>query len=220
MGIGTGRIRLSGSDRAEKILIFILMIPSSLSEDKELFSQIAMGDEQAFAQLFYRYLPRLQSFVRDIVKTQGLTEEMIQDTFLRIWLHRDQLPEIDNPRAWIYKIAAHHCFNHLSRQARERKIFKELAHAAAADDPTSNRELNLRELRTVVADAVQRLPERRRLIYTMSRNEGLSIPEIAERLGLSTNTVKNTLVHSLRFIRERLERSGWVMPALILSWLL
>lgn len=196
------------------------MIPASPLEDKELFSQIAAGDEQAFTQLFYRYLPRLQPFVAEIVKTPTLTEEMIQDTFLRIWLHRDQLPGIDNPRAWIYKIAAHRCFNHLSRLTRERKVLNALAHTAAEDDPATHRELNLRELRTAVEDAVQQLPERRRLIYTLSRTEGLTIPEIAARLGLSTNTVKNTLVHALSFIREQLERSGWVLPALILSWII
>jgi RNA polymerase sigma-19 factor, ECF subfamily len=64
------------------------------------------------------------------------------------------------------------------------------------------------------------MPDRRRQVYELSRREGLSIAQIADRLGLSPNTVRNTLGHALAFIRERLENSGYILPALILTWIL
>ena len=68
------------------ILTFRPMIPDQGLEDKELFARIAVGDEAAFGELFYQYLPRLERFVRDIVKSAPMAEEMIQEVFLRVWL--------------------------------------------------------------------------------------------------------------------------------------
>lgn len=208
------------------------MTTSPLYEDKELFGRIAAGDEAAFSDLYYSYLPRLEPFVHEITKSETATAELIQDTFLRIWLNRDKLPGIDNPRAWIYKVASHLCFNHLERKTVEHRVLADLAYtavtsAAAAASPNAGHatpdhlpELTLRELQGIVNEAIQKLPVQRRRIYELSRRQGLSIDQIALELDISPNTVKNTLVSALAFIRRQLEGSGYIIPALIFSWLL
>ena len=68
--------------------------------------------------------------------------------------------------------------------------------------------MDLKEVHQLIIEAVGQLPAQRRRIYQMSRDEGMKIPEIAERLGISPNTVKNTLVMSLGFIRKYLAERG------------
>lgn len=200
--------------------IFIPMISGASERDRELFVKIAAGDETAFGELFYSYLPRLTPFIDEMVKSEAVTAELIQDVFVRVWLNRDRLPAIKNPRAWIYKIAAHLTYNQLNRIANERRVLAEVARTTSPEDLGTHGQLGLRELRSVIAEAVRELPERRRLVYELSRRDGLSLDEIAARLNISPNTVKNTLVNALAFIRERLEKTGYLLPAIILSWLL
>lgn len=187
-------------------------------EDKALMTRIAEGDEAAFEQLYYRYLPVLEPFARQIVKSDLLIGEVVQETFLRVWLNRDRLPEIENPRAWIYKIASNICFSHLTRIAAERKLVGLFERASSQSDDDFCPEFSLHELQAAIHRAVQRMPLQRRKIYELSRGRGLSIGEIAKELDISPNTVKNTLVKALAFIRQQLENGGFILPALILSW--
>ena len=67
---------------------------------------IAEGDESAFTDLFNHYYPALRPFIWKFTGSQTDSEEILQETFIRIWLNRDKLPEIDNMRNWIFTIAA------------------------------------------------------------------------------------------------------------------
>jgi RNA polymerase sigma factor (sigma-70 family) len=178
--------------------------------EKELLHQIAQGDEAAFSILFYASLGDLQPFILKLTRSAVDTEEVIQETFLRVWLGRDKLAEVQSLRAWIYTIAANECYKYLKkRSSRESGVtgMGEADFGSGGGDSALDG-LQLKEVKRLVAEAVGRLPERRRRIYQMSRDEGMKIPEIGARLGISPNTVKNTLVVSLRFIRQYLVERG------------
>jgi RNA polymerase sigma factor (sigma-70 family) len=74
--------------------------------------------------------------------------------------------------------------------------------------------VHLNEINKIVAIAVEKLPEQRKKIYQLSRGDGKTIPEIAETLGISPNTVKNALVMALKSIRIQLDQHGitFVLP--------
>jgi RNA polymerase sigma-70 factor (ECF subfamily) len=74
-------------------------------EDKELFQLISEGDETAFRQLFHLYAPRFRALALRITQTAAVTEDIIQETFLRLWISRDKLKEIEHPPAWLLRIA-------------------------------------------------------------------------------------------------------------------
>jgi RNA polymerase sigma-70 factor (ECF subfamily) len=179
--------------------------------DRSLFVKIAEGDETAFSQLFRNYIPILHSFFKGMTKSEDAAEELIQETFLRIWLHRDRLPAIQQPRAWIYRVATNGCYVYLRKKRYEKKMKQDLY------DPTQDMEMNtahrvsIREIESLMAQAVNRLPPQRRRIYYMSRVQGMNIPGIAAELAISPNTVKNTLVTCLAFIRDFLRKAGYEM---------
>lgn len=184
------------------------------NNEQLLLKQIAEGDEQAFAVLFYRYLPVLQPFALKFTKSAAAAEEIIQDTFLRVWLNRDKIEGVENVKAWLYRYASNECLNYLRKALNQAKAIDnmEIDHPKQSNITTET--INLNDINVLVAEAVDKLPQQRRKIYQMSRNEGMNIPEIADALELSPNTVKNALVISLKTIREYLNKHGVVLSTL------
>jgi RNA polymerase sigma-70 factor (ECF subfamily) len=188
--------------------------------DKELFRLISEGDETAFRQLFHAYVPELLPLARHITKTDAAADDIIQETFLRLWISRDKLPAVENPRAWLLKIVFHQSFSYLRRQAVHDKAMDILGAGAAAEElftPESN--LAYTTMIKLIGEAVSGLPPQAKRIYLLSREKGMKIPEIAAALSLSPSTVKNSLVRSLHTIRKHLEQAGHLLP-LVLLWLL
>ncbi|HWV67784.1 RNA polymerase sigma factor [Chitinophaga sp.] len=190
----------------------------SIYIDKSLFQRISEGDEAAFGILFNTSLITLEPFIRKMVKSPESAKEVIQATFLRVWLSRDKLTGIDHPKAWLYKVAANECYTYLKKEATEYRLRGTIAVAETETD-TATRRLTLKELHAIIEEAVMLLSPQRRRIYQMSRNRGMKIPEIAAELDLSPSSVKNALVFSLKAIREHLRRNGHAIPLVYLIFI-
>ncbi len=194
---------------------FLLSTAFQHSADKELFLSIAEGDEQAFASLFQQYYPLLRPFVWKFTKSAVETEEILQETFIRVWLSRDKLPAIENVHAWIFTIASRQCLMFLRENLNERKKISGLMRKESGrfvETPADK--AHVAELTRIVSQCVNQMPAQRQRIYRMSREEGLKPAAIAAALSLSVNTVKNVLVTALREIREQLANAGHVISLL------
>jgi RNA polymerase sigma-70 factor (ECF subfamily) len=185
-------------------------------DTKQLFLQVAEGDEKAFEILFNAFLPKLYPFIIKFIKSEPAAQEIIQETFIRVWLSRDKLSEIDNPGGWLYKVASNECYSYLRKSILNNKFLNPIT---VEPDPvsTTHESLALKELNRIIGEAINKLPVQRKKIYRMSRDEGMSIPEIASILNLSPNTVKNALVTSLKFIREYLVKYGIIFFLLLFT---
>jgi RNA polymerase sigma-70 factor (ECF subfamily) len=186
--------------------------------DKELFQLISEGDEAAFRRLFHAYVPQLRPLVMHITKTAAITEDIIQETFLKLWISRDKLIDIDNPRSWILRIVFHQSFSWLRRQAVHHKAMDIIQLPDNVLVNSTEETLAYKTVVKLIGTAVQQLPPQAKRIYLLSRENGLKIPEIATKLHISPSTVKNSLVRSLHTIRKYLEASGHLIPAFLL-WL-
>jgi len=183
---------------------------------QELILRIASGDEPAFTTLFYQFGPRLHSYLTGITRSETAAEELVQNTFIRIWLNRFQLKELENPSAWIYRVASNEAFNFLKRKNIEQKA---LTLINPTDEGSTTDEIAYNELKRNVAEAIASLPEKRRRIYQLAREEGMKPAMIAEQMGISVNTVKNTLAEAQRNIRDFLtERGFWMLAVLFIRW--
>lgn len=177
---------------------------------------IAEGDEQAFATLFNKYITILQPFAFSITKNEAAAEEMVQETFIRIWLNRDKLPEIDNPHSWIFTIASRESIAYLRKKVLDEKLIKNVAKVSSQSPDVVTEEIGLRELKKMMHDAIEALSPQRKRVFKMSRNEGMKIVEIAEALDIAPSTVKNILVTSTRQVREYLNSKGHMLGALLI----
>jgi RNA polymerase sigma-70 factor (family 1) len=185
-------------------------------DEKQLFIQVSDGDERAFEALFNAFLPRIYPFIIKFIKSEPAAQEIVQETFIRVWLSRDKLSEIDNPGGWLYKVASNECYSYARKNILNNKFFNALT-VEPAPVNTTHEKFALKELNRLIDEAINKLPAQRKKIYRMSRDEEKSIPEIAAILNISPNTVKNTLVAALKFIREYLVKYGVIFILLLLA---
>lgn len=194
------------------------MTGNQLYTENELFAQIATGDESAFEQLFDLYLPRIHPVILQIVKEEPATKDIVQDVFLRLWINRDKLPEILDPKSYIFRIVYNQSFKHLKKQLVEEKATATLLSRQQASDSTTSLEetLDMAEVRRLVESAIQLLPPQSKNIYRLNRVDGYKPQLIADELGISVQSVRNSLTRSGKFIREHLESQGVVIPLLLI----
>ena len=177
--------------------------------EKALLLRIAEGDTEAFAALYHQSLTTLHPFLLKMLKSEEAVKEVVQEAFVRVWLNRDKLPEINSANAWVSRIALNECYRFLKKQGLQQQLQqRQLAQQPLHAVNKGFDQLSLAETQRLVTTAIAQLPERRRLIYRMSREKGMKIPEIAAELNLSPGYVKKALVLSLHAIRQHLSAAG------------
>ena len=194
----------------------LLLTDSDSYNERLLLQQIAEGNEMAFRKLFTVYVPFLQPTVRSIVKDADASDDIIQETFIRIWLYRDKLPAIENPRSWVIRIAYNCAFNYLRNRQTHDKAVRLLSLSDHRTDAGPDDVIAFNTLSKLVTTAVSNLPPQQNKIYRLNREHGMSIDKIATHMELSPQTVKNTLSRAMAFIRDFIEKKGYLLTLLIM----
>ncbi len=179
--------------------------PAFLPDERALFARMARGDEAAFGSIFFHYTALIRPFIFSITRSEAITEEIVQEVFLNVWLNRAKMAEGDNYRAYIFTASNNHVYTWLKKRARELRLHSEIGETMPDIDNSIEETIDLKESITIIEKAVENLPPQKKLIWRLSRGEGLSHEQIADRLGLSKNTVKNHLVVAIKMIREQLD---------------
>jgi RNA polymerase sigma-70 factor (family 1) len=162
----------------------------STRDEKMLLSRIASGDERAFKQLFEQWHPLLATHIYRVTQSQPLTEEIVQDVFLKIWNSRETLGDIRNFWTYLLVISRNHALNALQQKAREFKHWeqwvKDNATESESTDPTNT-------FYTLIDEAIDRLSPRQKEIYLLHRHQRMTYQQIAVHLNIGRETVKTHL---------------------------
>lgn len=165
---------------------------------------VAAGDEGAFRSLFDVYRDKVFFYILRMTECRQTAEDVLQDVFIKVWLERAALSEVRNFNAWVYRLALNHTINGLRRLARETLVLSELGRQAGEPlAPAADALFARNELKKLLDSAVEKLPSQQKLVYHLSRVEGLKHKEIASRLNISPFTVKKHMQQALHFIREQ-----------------
>lgn len=176
--------------------------------DSYLFNLISTGDEQAFRQIFNTYNKQLFPFILALVKSDSDAREIMQEVFMKLWIKRDTLPTIENPGGWLRIVASNAAYDHLRKQARYEL---QLTRVQPDQSPSGDefwQKMDAKETRSLLNEAVRMLPIRRRQIFQMNKIEGYSRKEIAEKLNISENTVRNQLADAIAFVQDYLTKNN------------
>lgn len=185
--------------------------------EKELLTRISEGDEAAFAQLFNAWHQRLGAFIYRLTESSTLTQEIVQDVFLRLWLKRHLLGEVKDVKAYLFTAARNQTFNCLRKIARQRNGQAQLLESLTVSENHPQEESDTIEVYTQLLDqAVQRLPNQQQKVYLLHRRQGLSHAQIAEQLHLSVETVKKHMQLALKALRQDLSFNGRHTEAMLL----
>lgn len=192
-----------------------LHLPYSNKEEKELALLISEGDECAFKQLYDLLLPYLAGSGIKILRSEEAVAEVIQETLIRVWVHREKLRQVNYPRAWVYRIFSNECFRYLKKYGLQPISLQAIADMKQG---VNNVEMaySMKETKEIIHHVVTSLSPRQRQIYQLSREQGLKIPEIAAELGLASKYVKKTLMVALHTIRRQLTKAGKLYLLLVI----
>jgi len=179
-----------------------------------LRERLQQGEEEAFARIVHHYYPRLLPFIINITKSAAVAEELLQEVFLRLWLKRDSMEQIEFLRAWLYRVASNLALSWLRKQAREQKFVRELATRQPQEEPSIEPFFDYRESMQELQRAVEQLPEQQKAVFRLRHEQKLSNEEIAARLGLSIFTVKNHLANAMRNLKQQLGGSNLMIIVL------
>lgn len=172
-----------------------------LYTERELLRLVAEGDKNAFTQLYNNYRNKIYSIAFELTESTTVAEEIVQDTFLKIWVKRGSLPEVEHFRAYLFTITRNYVFTALKRIARKETIeVSAIQDAPLYDHDTEDRVLN-NEYTRILQAAIDRLPEQQKQVYNLIKKEGLKREEAAAALHLSPETVKTHLAQAMRSIR-------------------
>lgn len=169
--------------------------------EKELLCQIAEGNETAFKTLFEKYRSKLYHYLFHITKSREVAEEIVMDVFLKLWLGREMVREIDHFDAFLFRVAQNKAIDFLRSVNRDHTLRYHVWEEMQAAAETADSRVICTEIETTIRQAVRHLSPQRQLVYQLSREDNLTHDQIASRLNLSKNTIKNHIVESVRFIR-------------------
>ena len=174
--------------------------------------------DDSFKCLFDTYKNRLYGYVLAITRCPYTAEEITQEIFIKLWLRRDILHEVENLDGYIFTVARNKTLNHLRKAAYDVRLLLELQARAASNYCSNNVEERALsgEFDRLLRDALALMSPQRRLVYLLSRQHGMNHEEIAQQLRLSRNTVRNHMVEALRFLRRYFGEHGSILLALIL----
>jgi len=186
-------------------------------EDKDLLIKLREGDELAFVKIYNQYRKKVHTYAYQLSKSTDTAEEIVQEVFIRIWQKRIQINTDLSFNAYIKKITINHVLNHLKKVARDKSLQEEVFQLVEISANRTEDQLLEKELRKIYLDAIALLPAQKKLIYQMSRTEELSHEEIASKLDISKNTVKNHMVEASKFVREYVRKNGGIIGFIIVS---
>lgn len=184
-------------------------------DQKALLKRIAAGDVAAFKTLFDACQKKLYAAAMKMTKSAYGAEEIVQETFADLWDHRSSLAQVENAPAYLYSIAYHTTIRYLKKVAADDKLLHALKTRTVEMHNEPEETLLVNETRGLIDHAIRDLPSQRKLIFKLSREDGLSHKEIADRLHISPLTVKKQLVLAIRNIRSSLTRIAPVLSVFL-----
>lgn len=172
-----------------------------VSNEDRLLKAIKL-DKTSFDQIYKQYWSKLYIYAFNVLQEKEICEDIVQEIFIDLWAKRDNV-QITDLNSYLYQSVKYQIFNHFRKSKYKKQLlikFNLMNTQNGIDELYEEKELNVQ-----LKDIISKLPKQRRIIFKMSRYDGLSNKEISENLNISLQTVKNQISKSLKFIRRSLK---------------
>lgn len=176
--------------------------------DEQLVAQLKKGDEQAFAEIYHRYAGSLAGFAASKLYSLEDARDLLHDMFVKLWEGREQLYITSNLQSYLYAVIRHRIIDKIRKNITREEYASIARSLIATDQQGVDKQLEGKELEQTIEKSLDQLSPRVKEIYKLSRQQGLSNHEIAQRLNLSEQTVKNQLSAALKHLRKSLACVG------------
>lgn len=183
----------------------------SKNSEIQLIKAFKKGDAEAFKSLFDLYHKRLYCFLFGLLKSKEDAEEIVQETFLKIWESREYFLEDYPFESLLFRIAKNASLNY-SRKKVNRMVFeKHFGFFADFSEDSADQYILFQETQSIIETILNGLPPKRKEIFILQKVEGLSRQEIAGKLGISIITVDHQLLKANKYVKKEFQKFSLLM---------
>ena len=184
-----------------------------------LVKMVATGDEQAYRIIYDRYKTTIYSTILNLSDDEFMAEEVLQETFIRLWNYKDKLLAVDHFDAWLYRVAKNVFLTKIKSKAVLTEPLDLILHDLSCANMDYN-DLDFKELENSFESAISHLSPKQKMTYQMIKQEGLSRKEVANLLNVSPETVKWNLDESIKKVRAYMLKTLDNLPLVLVLYFL
>lgn len=177
------------------------MLTAYIHDEKRLLLLISQDDTEAFSALFQLYKDKVYTIAFKLTGSTFTSEEVVQDIFMKLWIKRKMLSEVEHFSAWFNTIIRNHLFSLIKKQAARENREIAFANKIPTIYNNADQHILLKETEELLEKALYTLPPQQYKIYRLIKESGMKKEEVASRLNLSTETVKSHLSKAIKNIR-------------------
>lgn len=171
-----------------------------------ILAKIKEGDMRAFEKVFRRYYSPLCWYAASITGNVESAEEIVEELFYTLWKNREQLQIFRSLKSYLYRAVRNESIHYCEHQEVRQRYCTLVQEGEESGEPTDpHRQMEYKELQTVIQHALGKLSGRGRHIFTMHRVQGMKYAEIARTLSLSVKTVEAEMTKALRTLRNEID---------------
>ncbi len=179
--------------------------PKILTDEKTLVKALKNGDKVAFEKIFHMYHKQLYFFCYSFLNQKEDAENLTQDVFVKLWVNRATLDCEKSFSGFLFTMTKNLALNHIRKTIHQQIFVNQLLNNNLEDCYQTEKQVSYNEVKSSLNNLVCQLPPKRKEIFILSREKGLSHKEISKRLGVSIHTVESQMSKALKFIRNGLK---------------
>jgi len=174
------------------------------SDEKVLLERLRKGDEPAFMEIYHRYKKRLAGNLLKLLKSDELTDDMLQELFIKLWEHRANIDPEQPIKGYLFKVAENLVYDVFRRAARDKTMREYLRAVQPYTYNHIEHHISDKENMALLEKVISQMPPQRQKIFRLCKIEGKSHEEVSRILGISTSTINNQIVKASQFLANQL----------------
>lgn len=189
------------------------------SNDTEILKILKTDDEEAIKLLYDKYWKILFIAAYNVLKDKESSEDIVQEVFVNIWKKRAELNINSSVKSYLYSAVIYRCYDYLRKT--KKRIQVDLGEHLEQTKYYTNPETKLlyKELVAYIEAVIQELPEKCRAVYRLSREDGLTHKEIAEKLNISVRTVETHIFKATKVLKRAFGATAVLLFLLLHNYL-
>lgn len=178
-----------------------------------LIKSLISGSYKSYEVLYDKWVSSLYRFVYSLVKSEDVTKDIVQETFIKIWTNRTNIDPNQSFKSYLFTISYHLVLKEFRRTVNHSQIeeYMEYCNEMASQNSPTEQQCSFDIFLVEFKKAKEKLSPRQRQIFELSKEYNLSIAEIAEKLSLTDQSVRNQLTASLKIIRRELKNYSYLL---------
>jgi RNA polymerase sigma-70 factor (ECF subfamily) len=178
----------------------------------KLLQDLKNGSYRAFETLYDEYFDLLYGYIFGMIRSHVQANEIVQDTFIKVWLHRSKIDTTLSFKAWLFKIAKNQLLNDIKKKYSDPLFEDYIMHCENNDlSVEADQEFDFELFRTALYKAKQKLTPRQLQVFEMCKEDALTASEVAKKLNITEASVYNYLSQSISTLRNEMKSLSFML---------